>query len=638
MSGEDSIAQHRGELPTSGACLALVLALLAASPGVSRAAPANTLNIVIIHAHPRLLPLDQDFDTGLSDVLSNAEAPVAIFEEYLDVRRFGGNEIEADFVGLLRHKYAERRPSVIVAVGFEALWFLLTHRQDLFPDVSIVHAGLFDFQFRKFRDLPANVVGVPIRDAYLPTMECALRLHPRASRLVIVTGASASDREQETILRQEAAQLEGRIGIEYLAGLPMDTLRDRLAALDPGSIVFTVGFFRDGAGIQVLPRESVRIMAAAAGAPVYAPDDSFLGTGVVGGYMPDWTAAGRQAAELVLAATISGADAAGPSAPLAFLPVTLHLDWRQAVRWEITGAIPRDAVVHFRERTFLEQHRELTVAAAIAFLLQSFLVTILLVERRRRRAGERTLHQQQVQLAHVSRVAVAGELSGSLAHQLNQPLGAILANAEAAELLIDSGAAPLEQLKGILADIRKDDLRARDVIQRLRRLLARQDASLGSLDLREALHEAQAVLAPEARRRRVTFAFEPAPAPILVRGDRLLIEQVVVNLVLNAMEAVADLPEDRRRVALSAFREGDVAVVVVADRGPGITADHLPHVFESFFTTKPRGLGLGLSIARTLIESMDGTIAVESEKDAGATFRVRLPVLTPEHAVEERVG
>jgi two-component system, LuxR family, sensor kinase FixL len=243
-----------------------------------------------------------------------------------------------------------------------------------------------------------------------------------------------------------------------------------------------------------------------------------------------------------------------------------------------------------------------------------------------RKQAELEVQQQRVELAHFSRVSMLGELSASLAHELNQPLGAILRNAEAAELFLQDPSPDLEELRTILADIRKDDQRAGAVIDRMRSLLKRREVAHRPLDLNVLAGEVISLVRPDADARKVRVALEPAASLPLVRGDRVQLQQVLLNLLLNAMDAVNGSAPDRRRVTVRVHAVGARIEVAVSDNGHGIPTDKLARVFEPFFTTKPNGMGMGLPISRTIMEAHLGSIRAENDPAGGATFCFALPV------------
>ena len=244
-----------------------------------------------------------------------------------------------------------------------------------------------------------------------------------------------------------------------------------------------------------------------------------------------------------------------------------------------------------------------------------------------RHLAEFELQQQRAELAHFSRVSMLGELSGSLAHELSQPLGAILRNTEAAELFLEESSPDLEELRAILADIRKDDQRAGAVIDRMRSMMKRRAVEQSMLDLNVLASDVISFVRRDADLRGVQLALEPASSLPPMRGDRIQLQQVLLNLLLNAMDAVSDSSPDRRRVAVRVQYVDSRVEVVVSDSGSGIPADKLAQVFEPFFTSKQSGMGLGLPISRTIIEAHGGSIRAQNDPDGGATFCFSLPVV-----------
>ncbi|HEX6851395.1 MAG TPA: ATP-binding protein [Candidatus Polarisedimenticolaceae bacterium] len=606
----------------------LLLAGLVAEGAIPPTAAMPVRDVVVLYSNGRLLPANIEVDRGLRDALPESASPrTEIYDEFLDRPRFAGEAHDETIAAYLRGKYASHPPDAIVAAGNEALEFVLSRRASVFPGVPVVHVGVGVTYLRSIPAPPDDVVGVSVDYDPVATLEAALRWHPTARRIVLVTGSSAADLEWEQRLRGAAPRFEGRATFEFLSGLPPEDLRRRLAALGTDAVVFTPGFFQDGAGRHYLPRDAARVVAAASGAPVYAPYNTFLGTGIVGGSMPSFEAMGRQAGRTVNEVLDGTPPASFASSGV--MPQALNVDWRQVRRWGIDERrIPADAVVHFRTPTFLEEHRWQVVVAAAVFAIQAGLIALLLAERRRRRSSEAARQKQRFELAHASRLAVAGELTASIAHEINQPLGAILSNADTAELLLDSGGDRRDDLRQILADIRRDDLRASEVIRRLRTFLAKHDVERRPFALDEAVRDVASLLQPEARRRRVALDVHPVPDGLALTGDRVQFQQVLMNLALNAMDAAADAAEDRRTVVITVEADAGEVEVQVSDRGQGIAPEHLPRLFDSFFTTKRQGMGLGLAIARTLVEAHGGRIWAEHAPEGGAVFHVRLPAVT----------
>ncbi len=238
-----------------------------------------------------------------------------------------------------------------------------------------------------------------------------------------------------------------------------------------------------------------------------------------------------------------------------------------------------------------------------------------------RRRAEEARHE----LAHASRLALVGELTASIAHEINQPLGAILSNADAAEMILDSNPTSLDEVRQILDDIRKDDLRASEVIRRLRSLLRKRELEVQSLDLNEVTSEVLWLVRAESGRRGIAVETVLAPNLPRVRGDKVHLQQVLLNLVLNGMESMADSPGPKKLTVRTVAKIEGCVELAVTDAGTGIAPSRLSRVFDPFFSTKKAGMGLGLSIARSLIEANGGRISVENNSSGGATFRFTVP-------------
>ena len=492
----------------------------------------------------------------------------------------------------LARKYNKRNIRVIVASGPQALQFAAEFHNQMFMGVPVVHIAVPRDQLEQMA-LPADIVGKTVDLDPTATLELALRLQPDATHLVFVLGAGERDRIWEQRLRSAVGQLPEHTEIEYLKGLPTSVLLQRLRALNKRTIVFTPGYFVDGEGHVATPRRSMELIGEASAAPVYAPIDTSLGTGIVGGSMATYESQAKEAGAIVVRLLTGTTPAQIARSSVTTLPV---VDWRQVRRWGLDEhLLPANTVVMFREPNVWDKYwREISTGIAI-LLLQAGLIAALLIQRRRWRVAEQAVQVQRSEIAHASRLAIAGELTASIAHEINQPLGAILSNVDAADLVIRSGADRRELLLQILADIRRDDLRASEVMRRLRALLARHETEQAPIDLKATVTEVAALLQVEAERRRVTLEIRPSAVAWVV-GDRIQVQQVLINLLLNAFDAVSDAGEDRRGIVVTLNNVEHGIVITVRDRGHGIGPEDLARIFDSFYSTKRSGMGIGLSI------------------------------------------
>ena len=252
-----------------------------------------------------------------------------------------------------------------------------------------------------------------------------------------------------------------------------------------------------------------------------------------------------------------------------------------------------------------------------------------------RKQAELEAARQRNEMAHLSRVTTLGELSGSLAHELNLPLTAILSNAQAAQRVLANGEANIAELQEILSEIVSEDKRAAEVIRRLRLLLKKGEVQWQSLCINEVVHDVLELMRSDLINQKVTVDCElPENLPI-VTGDSVQLQQVLLNLVVNACDAMANCAIPERRILIRAgIENGSSAVSVsVTDGGDGIPEEKLEQVFEPFFMTKAKGMGLGLSVCRTIIAAHQGKLWATNDPDRGATFHFSLPVSAPDKEV-----
>lgn len=244
-----------------------------------------------------------------------------------------------------------------------------------------------------------------------------------------------------------------------------------------------------------------------------------------------------------------------------------------------------------------------------------------------RKQGELEAQRLRQDLTHIGRVSALGELTASLAHELNQPLTAILSNAQVAERLLAAAAPNLEEVREILRDIVTDDRRATEVIRRLRALVKKGDLEFAPLDLNELIREVARLMQSDAISRGISLSLELAGDLPTVRGDRVQLQQVVLNLVLNGLDAMHESGAGQRTLIIRTARNvADAVAVSVQDAGTGIDEKNVDQLFHPLFTTKPEGLGMGLAIARTIVDAHGGRLSAANNVTAGATFQFSLPV------------
>jgi C4-dicarboxylate-specific signal transduction histidine kinase len=307
---------------------------------------------------------------------------------------------------------------------------------------------------------------------------------------------------------------------------------------------------------------------------------------------------------------------------------------RTGESWASEAAAGLRAVLQGKQRDFRLEFVRPAAAGDRTFLLRAVPLdrpdggaVLTYVDLTDQRHAELEAQQARAELAHVSRVATMGALTASIAHQLNQPLTGIMANAQAAQRFLAASSPDLQEVRTSLQDIMEDDRRASEVIVRMRELLRKDNVSPAEIEINGLVRDVVRLLTSDAIIRNVAVVLQLDDGPALVRGDRVQLEQVVLNLIVNALEALDARGARDRRVLVRSGRSGRRFVEVsISDNGPGFDGA-LASVFEAFFTTKPAGMGLGLSIARSVVEAHAGMIRAANNPEGGATVSFRLPLV-----------
>jgi len=561
-------------------------------------------------------------------------APVDFYQESLDFDRFAGREQSPALADYLDEKYRRHGIDVVVPVGGRALRFAIDRLSHVLPKVPIVFA-LCAAPQTDTTSLPANVTGrISSPSRFTPTLWMARRLQPDAERIVVVSGGGKADSISVAAVVSAAAEFKDSLELDMLQGLSLSELLPRLRALPPRSIIIFANFRHNERGHAFEPLDLVGTFARAAAAPMYAQVGNYVGEGIVGGSVVRFDDEGARTGRLVV--RVLRRHAGEPMPPMEPIVKSFVADWRQLRRFGLQEErLPPGTQLLFREPTAWERHQTVVLPTLAVIGAELLLIGSLLIERRRRIHAQlhAELQQQRVdetrrQVAHMGRVALLGELVGTMSHELRQPLAAMRANADTGVRLVRRQQSVFREEDRELYDeifraIADDDARASDIISRIRALVRREELPQQPVDLNEVCRTAARLLQYDALTRRTVLALSLDPGHPMVTGDPIQFQQVVLNLILNALEAAA--ASDAPRVEISTAVRGDDVEVAVRDNGPGLAADVRRHLFESFFTTKPQGLGLGLAIVHSIIERHNGRVQAENGALGGAIFSVVLP-------------
>jgi signal transduction histidine kinase len=746
MLGRHSGLVRERILAAYGSC---VLLLLAAPCFGANEMPRRVL---MLHAFNYSFPATGRIaEAARRRLQERSPGKIEIDADFLDLVRISDPAHELRTANFLRDKYSRTPPDLVMTLGSAALPFIVKHRDAIVPKVPVVFTGVSPANYASSRP-PPDVTGIISEFDLDKTLALAERLQPDTRRVVVVAGSARVDRLWQETARRIMKGREPRLEPTYLFELGYDELVGELKRVPRDSIVIILTVFADAAGKTFVPSDAAAALAAVSPAPAYAPYDTYLGRGTVGGFVETFESVGVAAADLALE-ILAGRDPA--TLPPRTNPAQgYRVDRRAMDRWGLReGSLPPGTAVLFKQPTIWDEHRDAVLIAAVVFALQSAFLCALLLQRHRRKLAEGLLKEsdermtfaaasaniglwqynrdnddlwatehsrallglrqdvalsrdtflaavhpedravavaairqaaseddsavndvrvvlpgdrlrwirirarlhgdergasnqssgifiditeqkaaeaeaalQHQEVAHLMRVSVLGQLSGAIAHEINQPLTAILSNAQAALHLLAHNSPDLAEVRDALQDIVDENNRAGEVIQRLRNLLRKSERRSEPVDLNELVGSAIALLNNEMIGRRIGVKSDLARDLPPTLGDPVQLQQVLLNLVINAMDAVGSAPPARRVIGISTHvtRSGAVEVQV-RDRGGGIRRAEQARLFEPFYTTKSHGLGLGLTICSTIIQAHGGTLTLTNAEGGGALAGFTLP-------------
>lgn len=600
-------------------CLALVLTSLPVT-----AQEARSRSILVLDQSQSTGSFFLQIFAGLrAGIDADASAHTTLFSESLDLSRFDGDAYDESLRRHLSEKYRDKNIGIIVTMGSGALQLVLRWRDELWPGIPVAFGMVSEVDYARLKS-PNDVTGSFLRTQLADSIGVARAVVPDLETVVFV-GDHWDRQNMFSSWGLEVPKATAGLDVIDLVGAKMVDVRKRVEALPARSAIIYSAIYSNGEGIYFSPAKAFEMVAEKANRPIIVAAEPLVALGSIGGPVIVPRLIGADAARLALR-ILHGEPAS--SIPVATSQAVKPIfNWLQMERWGVSESdLPPGSVVRFREPGVWEKYRWQILTVAAVLLIQAGLISILLHERHRRANAERESRSHLTELAHANRHATAGELSSTIAHELNQPLGAILTNTETAELILNSPSPELSEVKEILADIRRDDIRASEVIHRMRSFLRRTPFEDKVIDLNDTVRKVFEFLSIQASARNVALYLEPSRDPVQVRGDQVQLQQVIMNLVVNSMDAMAAIPNGRAVIGRTETNGGSSAVVSILDSGPGIPAEKLNEVFDPFFTTKQQGMGVGLSISRTIVQAHKGRIWAENQREGGAVFHLSLPL------------
>jgi signal transduction histidine kinase len=596
----------------------------------------ETKRVLIVNSFGAAAPPFTIHSTSFeSELVTKMGERIALDEVTLDMARNDESEMQQAMVEYLEKRQAKWKPDLVVPIGSPAAVFVVNNHERLFPETPIlIVAGNRQFlpsgSWEKNAAFVGHAIDIP------GFFEDMLQVAPATKNIEIVMGATSLERTWREAFQKAAGPFADRIKFTYYNDLSFDQMLERAAKLPPNSYIFFLLLLRDVAGVTPKSDEALQRLHQVAIAPMNGLFIHQLGMGIVGGRLLDGDQLGKEAADIAM--RILRGEPASSIPPLILKQAPPRYDWRELQRWKINEKLlPPRSTVLFREPTVWDRYQMWILAGVSVLLLQALLIAGLLANRFKRRRAERSLKRAEEEARHqreqinlLGRVSLLGEMTASLAHELNQPLSAIIANANAGKRFIDRDKADLEPMHEILTDVVADARRAHGIIQNVRDTVKKGDSIRRRIDVNELVEKVAHIVRPDALVHSCEVETSLAEHLPSVEGDPIQIQQVLVNLVSNAFDSMRQTPKSERKVEITTAGDGNGAVhLSVRDHGTGIRSDAHGRLFDQFFTTKEQGLGMGLAIVRSIVEAHGGKIDAENAADGGARFQFTLPVAKP---------
>jgi signal transduction histidine kinase len=591
------------------------------APAVAPRAESLPRSVLYLDQNDPGEPFAAGISAAFRSTIDAGSENIAIYAENLDLIRSPGDRHEEILKTYLREKYRDRPIGVIVAIGTAALPLMLRARAELWPAVPAIFAG----GIPPGTKIPPGVTGLVRGQSLRNSVSLARALKPGLKRIALV-GDVPRPLNVRAGFNEEIPALAAEVEIIDLRGLRMAELRQRVAALPDDTVIYFTTLVYEGDRPAFVSRDALVALTEGANRPIIVDLESHVGTGTVGGLVADPRPMGREAGRL--ARRILGGENASNIPVVTGDFVRPVFDWRQLQRWGISESnLPAGSEVRFREPTAWEQYHWQIMLIAAALLLQTGLIIGLFHEHRQRRAAEAEARRRLSELAQVNRKATAGELSASIAHEINQPLTAMVANGNAGLRWLSKPVPDLSEARTAFTRIVNDGHRASDTVRSIRAMFKKEEDARGPLDVNALIHDIVLLTHAQADDHRIRVHTQLMDRLPHIAANRVQLQQVILNLVMNGIEAMSSVIDRPRDLRIStATHDSRGVVVTVADSGTGIDPQNSERIFDAFFTTKSNGMGMGLSICRSIVEAHGGRMSVSPAHPHGSVFQVFLPL------------
>jgi signal transduction histidine kinase len=574
--------------------------------------------LLLYHSFPTNLlyakTIRAELERRMSDAIELYDAP--LLPE-------SSEDVEDRYADYLHARFRDQRLDLVVAIGIGAMTLFRQYRNRVFP--STVMLALLEERRIPRSNLAVNEAAIGSSTDFGAIVDNILRVLPETTNVAVVSGNSVRERYWLEQMRIAFAPFAARVSFTWWHDLSADDVLMRAAMLPPRSAIFFHSLLVDSAGAVHQENIVFSKLRAVANAPIFTWNDAYFGNGIVGGPLIGVKDKTEKAATVAVR-ILQGEVPSGIMMPSVASGVP-KFDWREMQRWGIgEDRLPPGSTVYYRDPSAWQQYRWQIVSIAGALLVQTFLIVGLFYQRHRRRNAEAASRQHLSELAHMNRSSTAGELSASIAHEMMQPLAAIVASGNAAVRWLAKATPDVDKARTSLNGVIAAAHHAGNVIRAIRSMFTKSDDERVALNPNQLIQEVLELLRVNLRRRRISVETRLSADLPEIMGNRVQLQQVILNLLLNAVDAMDSMTDRDRMLKITGNRqEPSDLLITIEDSGPGTPTEDMTRIFEPFYTTKPQGMGMGLTICRSIVEAHDGCLVAAPSRLGGLAMQISLP-------------
>lgn len=583
------------------------------------------------------LPAYHGFLDGMNRKISETpDQSYNLILEYMDINRFPAEgEIEKT-INLYNEKYKAVDIDMFITFGpgtylllkkfgFEAINNSPTVNIDIESNIS---TKSINPQFAS-----QNALHIRIKSNYKETLKTALELFPEYQNVYIISGSSPADNYFYELTRQASEAFNESHNFIFCNGISLDSTIVTIRKIPANSIVFVTSYIEDVKKIPFSTSMVVRIISAQSKAPVFTLSDDFIHEGAIGGFVYSFIELGKQTA-MITEEVLNGK-------PINEITIdedsyTKHMyDWQQLKKWDLLDSqvIPKNSEFYNKDENFVIVYKWYILGGILFFVGQTLLIMFLIdLNKRQKAVARQRSENEQVyrELVREDRLSRMSELTASLSHELNQPLTAILYTAQAGKRFLETGKLDKKQGTEIFENIIEDDKRAGSLISSVRSLMKLEDREKEKVNLNSLIQETEKLFYSESIAQHIHINLKLQERAVHVFGDKIQLQQVLLNLLFNAANSMDNNSLENKKIDIIQLLDNGNVTVSIRDSGSGFEESIKANLFKPFVTSRAKGLGIGLAVSRSIIESHHGVIWAVNLPAGGAEFSFKLEVLNGE--------